>query len=172
MNRQSEKIWSKKSNRKRYIGFLPKIGFFRFRNIFFDFFPKGLKISFPTNFTMLYPNLQKKLRICDIFENFIKKSKNRLFGKSRKKNRKNKKSRNFFIILCVKWANSYFVQKKIWIGRDGIMARTLPYDSQFNWKFRVITHSVYDLYFQTIQRNFSQSIIKGNPNFKFHDVNK
>jgi hypothetical protein len=56
MNRQSKNIWSKKSNGNRYIGFCPKIGFFRFRN----FFPKGLKISFPTNFTMLYPNLQNK----------------------------------------------------------------------------------------------------------------
>jgi hypothetical protein len=71
--------------------------------IFFSiFFPKGLKIFFLTNFTMLYPNLQKKLGICDIFEIFLKKLKNRLFGKSRVKNRTNKKSRNFFFILCVK----------------------------------------------------------------------
>jgi hypothetical protein len=123
---KAKKIGLKSQIAKDISAFCQKSDFFVFGIFFSIFYPKDLKIRFPTNFAMLYPNLQNKLRICDIFEFFLKKSKNRLFGKSRIKNRKNRKSRNFFIILCVKWAGSYFVQKKIWIGRDRIMARTLP----------------------------------------------
>jgi hypothetical protein len=36
---------------------------FQFLKKKFDFFPNGLKIGFPTNFTILYSNLQKKIEV-------------------------------------------------------------------------------------------------------------
>jgi hypothetical protein len=51
MNKQSKKIRSKvKSNQKSHNQFSTKTPIFLF-------FPNGLKISFLTNLTMLYPNL-------------------------------------------------------------------------------------------------------------------
>jgi hypothetical protein len=94
-------MWSKKLIRQSYKDFLPKIGFFGFLEKILIFFPNGLKIGVPTIFTIFYPNLQKKMEFCEIFENFWKKSKIRLFGKSRIKNPKNKKKRKFFLILCL-----------------------------------------------------------------------
>jgi hypothetical protein len=84
---------------------------------------------------MLYPiRICKRIGFCNSFKNFFKKSKNWLLGKSRIKNRKNKKIRKFFFILCVKWADSYFEQKKISKGRDENMAKIRTYKAQ-NLKF-------------------------------------
>jgi hypothetical protein len=104
----SQILRAKKIGLKSFFGkvirtFCQKSDFSVFEKKFRFFFPNGLKIGVPTIFTILYPNLQKKLGFCEIFGKFWKESKIRLFGKSRIKNPKNKKMRKFFFILCVEW---------------------------------------------------------------------